>query len=104
LSTNSVGKGGNAVARLTRTVWTLLALLGLAACGAGSADAGADGGGKAELALVAYSTPQVAYDKIIKAFQATPEGRNVTFKQSYGASGEQSRAVESGLKADLGAF
>ena len=91
------------MARLTRTVWTLLALLGLAACGAGSADAGA-GGGRVELALVAYSTPQAAYEKIIKAFQATPAGRNVTFTQSYGASGEQSRAVESGLRADIVAF
>jgi sulfate transport system substrate-binding protein len=77
------------------------AALALAGCG-GSASAG--GGGKVELSLVAYSTPQAAYTKIIKAFQATPAGKNVTFKQSYGASGDQSRAVESGLKADVVAF
>ncbi|MGI8330610.1 sulfate ABC transporter substrate-binding protein [Actinomadura scrupuli] len=76
----------------------------LAACG-GSDSTGTGGGGKkVQLALVAYSTPQAAYQKIIKAFQATPEGKNVTFTQSYGASGDQSRAVESGLKADLVAF
>jgi sulfate/thiosulfate-binding protein len=75
---------------------------GLAGCGAGSADAG--GGPKVQLALVAYSTPQAAYAKIIKAFQATPAGKNVTFTQSYGGSGDQSRAVESGLKADIVAF
>ena len=82
----------------------VLALLspGLAGCGAGSADA--SGTGKVALSLVAYSTPQAAYQKIIKAFQATPEGRNVTFTQSYGASGDQSRAVESGLAADVVAF
>jgi sulfate/thiosulfate transport system substrate-binding protein len=75
----------------------------LAACGAGSADSGS-GGGTVELALVAYSTPQAAYEKLIKAFQATPEGRNVTFTKSFGASGDQSRAVGQGLKADIVAF
>ena len=66
------------------------------------------GGGQslpaAELALVAYSTPQEAYEKIITAFRKTTEGRNITFSQSYGASGDQSRAVESGLPADVVAF
>jgi sulfate transport system substrate-binding protein len=75
----------------------------LAACG-GSDSTSTGGGKKVQLALVAYSTPQAAYQKIIKAFQGTPEGKNVTFTQSYGASGDQSRAVESGLKADLVAF
>jgi sulfate/thiosulfate-binding protein len=64
---------------------------------AGDADA-------VELSLVAYSTPQPAYEKIIAAFQATPEGQGVTFTQSYGASGDQSRAVEAGLKADIVGF
>ncbi len=58
----------------------------------------------AQLSLVAYSTPQAAYDQIIKAFQATPEGKNITFTESFGASGDQSRAVESGLSADIVAF
>jgi len=58
----------------------------------------------AQLSLVAYSTPQAAYDKIIKAFQATPQGKNITFTESFGASGDQSRAVESGLSADIVAF
>ena len=35
--------------------------------------------------------PRAAYEKLIPAFQATPEGKGVTFSQSYGASGEQSR-------------
>ncbi|MHB8467993.1 MAG: sulfate ABC transporter substrate-binding protein [Acidimicrobiales bacterium] len=58
----------------------------------------------AQLSLVAYSTPQVAYDQIIKAFKATPEGQNITFVESFGASGDQSRAVEAGLSADIVAF
>jgi sulfate transport system substrate-binding protein len=56
------------------------------------------------LSLVAYSTPQAAYQKIIKAFQATAAGKDVKFTQSYGASGDQSRAVAAGLKADIVAF
>lgn len=58
----------------------------------------------AELALVAYSTPQEAYDQITEAFSKTPQGRKVTFTKSYGGSGDQSRAVESGLSADVVAF
>lgn len=72
---------------------------GLAACGGSGG-----GGGKVELALVAYSTPQAAYEKLIKAFQATEAGKNVRFTKSFGASGDQSRAVEAGLRADIVAF
>jgi sulfate/thiosulfate-binding protein len=57
-----------------------------------------------KLTLVAYSTPREAYAKIIEAFQKTPAGRDMSFDQSYGASGEQSRAVEQGLPADVIAF
>jgi len=57
-----------------------------------------------KLTLVAYSTPREAYAKIIEAFQKTPAGRDVSFDQSYGGSGEQSRAVEQGLPADVIAF
>ena len=83
------------VAMRTRTIAVLgsLALvLGLTACGSSS--------GKS-VALVAYSTPQGAYEKLIPAFQATGEGKGVSFSQSYGPSGEQSRAVVNGLHADV---
>jgi sulfate/thiosulfate transport system substrate-binding protein len=74
----------------------------LAACGSSSGDSGSSGSSPSvQLALVAYSTPQAAYTKIIKAFQATAAGKNITFTQSYGASGDQSRAVAAGLKADI---
>jgi sulfate/thiosulfate transport system substrate-binding protein len=53
------------------------------------------------LSLVAYSTPKDAYAKIIPAFQATAAGKNVSFNQSYGASGDQARAVAAGLSADV---
>jgi sulfate/thiosulfate transport system substrate-binding protein len=80
--------------------------LGLAACGGaddtagGSSDSGGEGGGD-QLSLVAFSTPEVVYDELNPAFQKTTDGKGVTFKSSFGASGEQSRAVEGGLKADV---
>ena len=51
--------------------------------------------------LVAFSTPKAAYTDIIKAFQSTPAGKDVSFSQSYGASGDQSRAVLAGQPADV---
>ncbi len=71
---------------------------GLAACGGSSAS------GSSKLTLVAYSTPKEAYGQLIPAFEKTPQGRGVTFSHSYGASGDQSRAVQSGLRADVVAF
>jgi sulfate transport system substrate-binding protein len=56
------------------------------------------------LNLVSYSTPREAYKKIIPAFQKTPAGRGVDFTQSYGPSGDQSRAVLNGLPADVVEF
>jgi sulfate/thiosulfate transport system substrate-binding protein len=61
-------------------------------------------GGSDKVALVAYSTPAEAYKEIIPAFQKTTAGKDVQFSESYGASGEQSRAVEAGLKADVVEF
>src|SRR5215210_7582806 len=81
-----------------------LAVLVLAGCGGsaaeGSATAGPDGG---NVRLVAYSTPREAYAKLIDLYR-DGEGEGVSFDQSYGASGEQSRAVEAGLRADVVAF
>jgi sulfate transport system substrate-binding protein len=80
----------------------LLALpLGVAACGGSSDDSGGDGSG-GSIDLVAYSTPQTAYEEsIIPAFQETEEGADIEFSNSFGASGDQSRAVEAGQPADF---
>ncbi len=77
------------------------AVVSLAACG--GEDTASGGSGK-KITLVAYSTPREAYEAIIPAFQKTAAGEGVDFEQSYAASGEQSRAVESGLPADFVAF
>jgi sulfate/thiosulfate transport system substrate-binding protein len=44
------------------------------------------------------------YEELIPMFAKTPQGQGVSFDQSYASSGEQSRAVESGLPADVVAF
>jgi sulfate/thiosulfate transport system substrate-binding protein len=79
----------------------LLPTVAAAGCGGPAEEGQAAGGGGSKLSLVAYSTPKEAYEELIPAFQKSPEGEGVTFDQSYGASGDQSRAVESGLPADI---
>jgi sulfate/thiosulfate-binding protein len=87
----------------------LLALV-VAACG-GAADtkdssnaaasAASAGSGSTKLSFIAYSTPQVVYDEVIPAFRRTAAGKGVSFTQSYGASGDQARAVIAGQPADV---
>jgi sulfate/thiosulfate transport system substrate-binding protein len=78
----------------------VLSLAVLAAgCGGGSSSAGA--AAKQKINLVAYSTPETSYAKLIPAFQKTAAGKGVSFTQSYGASGDQSRAVAAGQSADV---
>jgi sulfate transport system substrate-binding protein len=78
-------------------------------CG-GSSDSSTGGGAgsvdssKGEINLVAYSTPEVVYDQIIPDFSKTSAGKGIGFKTSYGASGDQSRAVEAGQPADYVSF
>jgi sulfate transport system substrate-binding protein len=96
--------------RLPLIVLTVLAAALATACGGasdsrdGGGSAAASEGTTATLNLVAYSTPQVVYDEVIPAFAKTSAGKGVGFRQSYGASGDQSRAVESGQAADVVAF
>jgi sulfate/thiosulfate transport system substrate-binding protein len=100
------------------TALALLSTAGLAVavagCGGSSdaANSGAtpsnaaatSGGSGAQLQLVAYSTPKKAYDALTRAFEQTSGGKGVSFGQSFGASGAQSRAVDSGQPADVVAF
>jgi sulfate transport system substrate-binding protein len=90
------------------------AALALAGCG-GSSDAATGGGNsagsggagssaKTQLQLVGYSTPKKAYDALTGAFAQTSSGKSVGFGLSFGASGSQSRAVDSGQPADVVAF
>ena len=89
---------------ITIALGALFAAASVTGCGGvseSSAEGGGDGG---RLTLVAYSATREAYEEILPAFQATASGSGVSFDQSYGSSGEQSRAVEAGLPADVIAF
>lgn len=83
--------------RLLATAAAALLLLA-SACGSDEAGAGGDGG--AEISIVGFAVPEAANKAIADEFVKTPEGEGVRFKTSYGASGDQSRAVVNGLKAD----
>jgi sulfate/thiosulfate transport system substrate-binding protein len=90
------------------TVLSLMAALGLLAVAlAATASVGTAASTRAadtKLSLVAYSTPREAYGKLIPAFQKTSAGNDVSFTQSYGASGEQVRAIKAGLDFDIAAL
>ena len=92
-----------AVRRWSGPVTALIVGLSLAltACGGGSAGASSSG---SALSLVAFSVPKPAYDDLQRNFADSPDGKGVTWKSSYGASGDQARAVISGLPADYVGF
>jgi len=105
--------------RLILLLSALVAAVALAGCGGSSDTTGGSSNNSgsaaasthssssakgAQLALVAYSTPQKAYAALIPAFESTAAGKNVTFTESFGASGAQSRAVAAGQPADVVAF
>lgn len=75
-----------------------VAVAGLALTGCGSS---ADGSTKSEsISIVGFAVPEAANKAIAAEFTRTAEGKGVEFRTSYGASGDQSRAVEAGLEAD----
>src|ERR1700754_5316895 len=76
----------------------------LTAGGGGSSGGGGGGAQPAAettLTMVAYAVPEPGWSKIIPAFAATPEGKGIAVTTSYGASGDQSRAVVDGKPADI---
>jgi sulfate transport system substrate-binding protein len=85
----------------------LAALFALAAviagCGSSSDDSSSSsssGGGK--LDVVGYSTPEAVYQEDLEpAFEKTSAGSGVSFSNSFGASGDQSRAVVAGQPASV---
>src|SRR4051812_34212362 len=55
---------------------------------------------KNSLSVVGFSVLKTANEPVIAAFQKTSAGKDIKFTTSYGASGDQSRAVAGGLHAD----
>ncbi len=82
----------------------MLKRIALVAVAAAALAVPAASGAGGHVSLVAYSTPNVAFGKLISAFQATPAGKGVSFDQSYGASESQAKSVIAGLPADLADF
>jgi sulfate transport system substrate-binding protein len=66
----------------------------LAGCGSSSSSS------SKKVSVVGFSVLKTANTPVIADFQKTSAGKGVTFTQSYGASGDQSRAVIGGLPAD----
>jgi sulfate transport system substrate-binding protein len=101
--------------RVPALLTVVVAALAVAGCG-GASDAATGGGSSSasgsagasspstKLNLVGYSTPKKAYDALTAAFSQTSQGKGVGFSESFGASGSQSRAVDSGQPADVVAF
>jgi sulfate/thiosulfate transport system substrate-binding protein len=84
----------------------LAALLALAiavvGAGCGGSDDSATGSSDGKLDVVGYSTPEAVYEEALEpGFQGTSAGADVSFSNSFGASGDQSRAVEAGQPASV---
>jgi sulfate/thiosulfate transport system substrate-binding protein len=77
----------------------LAGLLALTACSTAN---GEDSGSDAETVNInAFSVMEAANEPVFEDFQGTGEGDGVEFTTSYGASGDQSRAVVAGADADV---
>lgn len=90
----------------------LLLALVVAGCGGGSSSSSSSGStseessggssGGAKLSVVGYSTPESVYTETLQpAFEKTSQGKGVSFSDSFGASGDQSRAVAAGQPASV---
>jgi sulfate/thiosulfate transport system substrate-binding protein len=86
---------------------TLVVAIVAAGCGGGDsnatgADTGSSSSGGAKLDVVGYSTPESVYAETLEpAFEKTSQGNGVSFSNSFGASGDQSRAVAAGQPASV---
>jgi sulfate transport system substrate-binding protein len=69
-----------------------------------SATASSSGGGRARTCRSSPTPPGGRLRRDHPAFRRPQAGAGVSFKESFGASGEQSRAVEAGLPADVVSF
>ena len=89
-----------ASSRIRLLVLAMVAALLLVTAACGDDSSGAAAGGSEQISIVGFAVPEAANKAIAAEWNKTEEGKGVTFKTSYGASGDQSRAVEAGLKAD----
>src|SRR6195952_758588 len=70
--------------------------------GGGTEESSGGSSGGAKLGVVGYSTPESVYAETLEpAFEKTSQGSGVSFSNSFGASGDQSRAVAAGQPASV---
>jgi sulfate transport system substrate-binding protein len=82
-------------------LFALLIAVLVAGCGS-SSDSSSDSSGGGKLSVVGYSTPESVYQESLEpAFEKTSAGEGVSFSNSFGASGDQSRAVVAGQPASV---
>lgn len=88
---------------LPAALLVLLLAVFAAGCGGGDDDAtGSDSSAGAELNVVGYSTPEAVYTESLEpAFEESSKGEGISFSNSFGASGDQSRAVAAGQPASV---
>jgi sulfate/thiosulfate transport system substrate-binding protein len=91
--------------RSPKVLLALVLLLGVlaSACGSSTSGEGGDPARDVTLSIVGFAVPRAANDAAQVAFAKSVAGKGVKW-QSYGASGDQSRAVLAGLKADYVVF
>jgi ABC-type sulfate transport system substrate-binding protein len=76
----------------------LVLLAGLATTGCGGSGGSSENG----IAVVGYSAPGSVFEEVLEpAFQKTPQGKDVTFTNSFGPSTDQSRSVAAGQPASV---
>ncbi|GAA2131090.1 sulfate ABC transporter substrate-binding protein [Nocardioides bigeumensis] len=95
-ATRRLGARGRTTALVAAAMSGLLAL---SACSTADGDTGEDGG--ETVSLNAFSVMEAANEPVFADFEGTDAGEGVTFETSYGASGDQSRAVVAGADADV---
>jgi sulfate transport system substrate-binding protein len=83
-----------------RLIAPVAAALAASAILSGCAASRGSSSDKKDLSIVGFSVLKTANEPVIAAFQKTAAGKGVSFTTSYGASGDQSRAVAGGLHAD----
>jgi sulfate transport system substrate-binding protein len=82
-------------------LFALLIAVLVAGCGS-SSDSSSSSSGGGKLDVVGYSTPESVYQESLEpAFEKTSAGEGVSFSNSFGASGDQSRAVVAGQPASV---
>jgi sulfate transport system substrate-binding protein len=84
----------------TRLLALTAAALAVPAILSGCAASSGSSGDSDSVSVVGFSVMKTANERLIAAFQKTDEGKGVKFTTSYGASGDQARAVIGGLHAD----